>query len=142
MSAATAAGTLVPELADALTADPTAVPLALGGGSVMDLVRLTALTARDPQIADRVAAGDGVVVLPTRARNPTVCLPTTLGTASEVSPVAVRHRGDGVALLVSPGLRSAGAVLDPNLTVSLTPAQRAAGLVEPSGPSLRAGRGR
>ena len=44
-SAATAAGTLVPELADALTADPTAVPLALGGGSVMDLVRLTALTA-------------------------------------------------------------------------------------------------
>lgn len=134
VSAEAAAGGVIPEVADTLAADPAAVPLALGGGSVMDLVRLTALTARDPRIADRAATttgGGGVVVLPTRVPNPTVCLPTTLGTASEVSPVAVRHRRDGVAMLVSPGLRSAGAVLDPALTASLTPAQRAAGLVEP-----------
>lgn len=116
---------------DALAEHPSAVPVALGGGSVMDLVRLVALARLDPAAMAALAAADGVSVLPTRAVNPTICLPTTVGTGSEVSPVAVRHRPAGTAMIISPGLRSAGAVLDPALTASLSPRGVSTGLIEP-----------
>jgi alcohol dehydrogenase YqhD (iron-dependent ADH family) len=115
----------------ALARHPAAVPVALGGGGVMDLVLLAVLATVEPAAAVLDPAADGVRMLPTRAVNPTICLPTTLGTAAEVSPVAVRHHAGGTAMLVSPGLRPAAAVLDPVLTGTLPAADLLAGLVEP-----------
>ena len=108
-----------------------AVPVALGGGSVMDVVRLAALAVADPGADGFSRATDGVTFWPTRTVNPTVCLPSTIGTASEVSPVAVRNTPAGTAMIVSPGLRSSAAILDPRVTATLPRAALAAGLVEP-----------
>jgi len=118
-------------VADALARHPMAVPVALGGGSVMDVVRLAALAAADPGAGNRRCAADGPTFLTTRAVNPTVCIPSTIGTGSEVSPVAVLNTVAGTAMIVSPGLRSAAAVFDPRVTGTLPPAALAAGLVEP-----------
>lgn len=115
----------------ALARHPAAVPVALGGGSVMDVVRLAALAAADPAANGFRAPADGVTFLPTRAVNPAVCIPSTLGTAAEVSSVAVRASALGTAMIVSPGLRAAAAVLDPAVTSTLPRAAAAAGLVEP-----------
>jgi alcohol dehydrogenase YqhD (iron-dependent ADH family) len=115
----------------AVASQPEAVPVALGGGSVMDAVRLAALAAVDPAADGFVVAVDGPTFLPTRAVNPTICIPSTLGTAAEVSPVAVRTTAAGTALIISPGLRSSGAVLDPVITGSLPTRALAAGLLEP-----------
>jgi NADP-dependent alcohol dehydrogenase len=131
VDAGTAAGRGEKALVALLSAHPDAVPVALGGGSVMDLVRWAVLLHRDPPAAAQISPTSGVVVVGSRLTNPTVCLPTTVGTASEVSPVAVRHRPDGIAMLVSPALRPAAAVYDPELTSSLPRRLLAAGLVEP-----------
>ena len=114
-----------------MTRYPEAVPVALGGGTVMDVVRLAALAAVDPDANGFRAAADGVTFLPTEAANPAVCIPSTIGTASEVSPVAVRTSRTGTALIVSPGLRSRAAIIDPAMTATLSPAALGAGLVEP-----------
>lgn len=116
---------------DAIAGHPGAVPVALGGGSVMDVVRLAALAAADPAANGLRAAADGPTFVPTLAVNPTICIPTTVGTAAEVSAVAVRNSPDGTAMIISPGLRSAGAVIDPAITGTLPTAALAAGLVEP-----------
>lgn len=116
---------------DALARHRDAVPVALGGGSVMDMVRIAALATVDREANGFNASADGPRFLPTRAVNPTVCIPSTVGTASEVSPVAVRTGAAGTAMIVSPGLRAAAAVLDPSITGSLPAAALAAGLVEP-----------
>ena len=123
------------DLADAVTevvsSHREAVPVALGGGTVMDVVRLAALAAVDPAANGFRAAPDGPTFLPSRAVNPTICIPSTLGTAAEVSPAAVRATRAGTALIFSPGLRSSGAVLDPVITGTLPDRALAAGLVEP-----------
>lgn len=119
---------------DAVAAHGSAVPVALGGGSIMDVVRLAALAAVDPRADGFAGAVDGLTVLPSRARNPVVCIPSTLGTASEVSPVVVRMNGSGsggAAMIVSPGLRSAASIIDPTITAGLSIPAQAAGLVEP-----------
>ncbi len=118
-------------VADAVTRHRGAVPVALGGGSIMDAVRLAALAAADPAANGFSRATDGVTFWPTRTVNPTVCIPSTVGTASEVSPVAVRNTPDGTAMIVSPGLRASAAILDPRVTETLPRAALAAGLVEP-----------
>lgn len=124
-------GEVAASVAGALARRPGGVPVALGGGTVMDLVRLAALAAADPAADGFGAPADGPTVLPTRAVNPTVCIPTTIGTAAEVSAVAVRTGPGGTAMIVSPGLRSAAVVLDPALTGTLPTAALGAGLVEP-----------
>lgn len=116
---------------DALARRPAAVPVALGGGSVMDVVRLAALTVLDPSTEKWRRSAAGPLFLPSRAVNPTVCIPSTLGTGSEVSPIAVRHGSDGTTMIVSPALRSAAAIIDPVVTGTLPRAALAAGLVEP-----------
>lgn len=116
---------------EALARHPGAVPVALGGGSVMDIVRLAALAAIDPVADGLRAAPDGPTFLPSAAVNPTICIPTTVGTAAEVSSAAVRSSPAGTAMVISPGLRSAGAVIDPAVTGTLPIAALAAGLVEP-----------
>jgi len=61
------------------------VVVALGGGSVMDTAKLVAATLPDARQA-HLLAGIGKVE---RRLLPLVCLPTTSGTGSEATPVAI-----------------------------------------------------
>ena len=98
--------------------------LGIGGGSVLDIAKLVAALVRGTQ---NVAEIFGVDLLQGRAL-PLVCLPTTAGTGSEVSPIAVLL---DVAVelkkgVVSPHLVPDAAFVDPLLTLSVPPAVTAA----------------
>lgn len=111
--------------------------VAVGGGLVLDVGRVAALLAADPlagkELRRRMAVADGLLMWPAdrHATAPAVCLPTTVGTAAEVSPIAVLRTAGRVVMLVCGGLRSRYAVLDAALTASLPAARLRAGLVEP-----------
>ncbi len=97
---------------------PDAV-LGLGGGSNMDLAKITAtVLAHGGEARDYV--GDDKIPGPVL---PLICLPTTAGTGSEVSAAAVLTDSDNhmkVGVL-SNFLRPRLAVVDPLLTVSCPP---------------------
>jgi alcohol dehydrogenase class IV len=102
--------------------DATGV-IAVGGGSPMDVAKVGALLGGSREGLDAVY-GVNVALGP---RLPLVLVPTTAGTGSEVTPIAVITTGQlekkGV---VSPLLIPDIAVLDPELTVGLPPAVTAA----------------
>ncbi len=98
--------------------------LAIGGGSVLDVAKLLAALHRSTASV-REFFGSGL--LPPRPL-PLVCLPTTAGTGSEVSPNAILY--DEVDQLkkavISPHLVPDAVFIDPQLTVSVPPALTAA----------------
>jgi len=97
---------------------PDAV-LGLGGGSNMDLAKVTALVlAQGGKPSDYF--GEDKIPGPTL---PVLCLPTTSGTGSEVSAAAVFTDTDNhvKASIVSNRLRPAVAMVDPLLSVSCPP---------------------
>ena len=115
---------------DAVTADPPdAVVLAagraaagrdavigLGGGSPLDTAKLASLLARGEQPLDAMYGVDQV----TASRLPLVLIPTTAGTGSEVTPIAIVTTGETTkAGVVSPRLYADAAFLDPALTRGL-----------------------
>lgn len=91
----------------------------LGGGSSLDTAKLVALLAATPQSLDTIY-GIGLARGP---RLPLIQVPTTAGTGSEVTPIAIvttpNHEKKGV---VSPLLYPDLAVLDAELTLGLPPA--------------------
>jgi alcohol dehydrogenase len=89
----------------------------LGGGSVLDLAKLLAALAGRPEAVREVF---GIGLLGGRARR-LVCLPTTAGTGSEVSPNAILlDEADELKKgVVSPWLVPDAAFVDPELTLSL-----------------------
>lgn len=94
----------------------------LGGGSSLDVAKLAALLlGRDQPLADTYGVG-----LALGPRAPLVQVPTTAGTGSEVTPVAILttpdHQKAGVS---SPLLLPDVAVLDATLTLGLPPAAAA-----------------
>lgn len=101
-------------------ADPrTDVVVGLGGGSCMDAAKLLALLLRHPGPLE-LYYGENAVPGPVV---PIVAVPTTAGTGSEVTPVAVvgdpaRHLKVGVS---SAHLIPAVAICDPELTLSCPP---------------------
>ncbi len=100
------------------------VVVALGGGSVMDTAKLVAATLRDGR--DAVAlAGIGKVG---RRSLPLVCVPTTAGTGSEATPVAIftDATSGGKVGVVDPCLVPDTVLLDPALTDGLPPLPTAA----------------
>jgi alcohol dehydrogenase class IV len=91
----------------------------LGGGSNMDLAKITAtVLAHGGEARDYV--GDGKVPGPVA---PLFCLPTTAGTGSEVSAASVLTDTDNQMKVgvLSNHLRPAVALVDPLLTVSCPP---------------------
>ena len=90
--------------------------MGIGGGSCLDVAKMAAvLCVNGGQVSDYVGIGN----VPSRGL-PTILLPTTSGTGSEVSPIAVisdkkQHIKLGV---VSPHLYCDLAIVDPSLTVS------------------------
>ncbi len=99
--------------------------LGFGGGSSMDVAKLTALLA-SPHCQQSLADLYGVGTARGR-RLPLIQVPTTAGTGSEVTPIAIVTTGEATkAGVVSPLLLPDLAVLDAALTLGLPPAVTAA----------------
>lgn len=96
----------------------------VGGGSVLDVVKLACLEDADPGLADLLLVRGrraGVIPLPdgpssVRRR---VLVPTTIGTGVEVSPVACLTVDGSKRLVAGERLRAEVAVLDPDRTATL-----------------------
>lgn len=93
--------------------------IGLGGGSPMDITKTSAvmLTNKGP-----IGAYFGVNLIPKRGL-PTILIPTTAGTGSEVTPIAILS-DEGEKLkkgIVSPYLYPAIGILDAELTAALPP---------------------
>ncbi|MEW1660647.1 daptide-type RiPP biosynthesis dehydogenase [Streptomyces sp. NPDC093707] len=120
-------------------AQPTAV-VGLGGGSVLDLVKLASAASLDPRILPVLrsrANRGGLIVLPDagwvapRLRSMTlVCIPTTVGTGVEVSSVACLPTPFGKRLVTGDQLRPDLAVLDSAHTATLPPELLREGVLE------------
>jgi alcohol dehydrogenase len=97
--------------------------IGLGGGSSMDVAKLVAVLAGSEQpLAEMYGIGNV-----TGARLPLVQVPTTAGTGSEVTNIAIVTTGETTKMgVVSPQLYADLAVLDANLTVGLPPVVTAA----------------
>jgi alcohol dehydrogenase class IV len=95
------------------------VVVGLGGGSSLDTAKLVALLAASPQALESIY-GIGLARGP---RLPLIQVPTTAGTGSEVTPIAIvttpSQEKKGV---VSPLLYPDLAILDAELTLGLPPA--------------------
>ena len=92
--------------------------LAVGGGSSMDVAKVVAVLTRGGQALDEIYGVDQVE----GGRLPLVLVPTTAGTGSEVTPVAVVTTGETTkAGISSPALLPDVAVLDADLTLGLPP---------------------
>ena len=95
------------------------VIVGVGGGSVLDVAKLTAaLMVSDQTIHDVIGIGK----LEGR-RTRLICLPTTSGTGSEVSPNAILldTRDDLKKGVISPHLVPDATYVDPELTVTVPP---------------------
>jgi alcohol dehydrogenase class IV len=96
----------------------------LGGGSALDTAKATrAVVANGGEVLDYIAAPTGEGERLTDAGEPLVLLPTTAGTGSEISPVAIfsvpeKEIKEGIS---SNHVRADAAVLDPTLTTTLPP---------------------
>lgn len=93
--------------------------LGLGGGSSMDVAKVVAvLLGGEQALADLYGVG-----MVAGGRLPLILVPTTAGTGSEVTPVAVVTTGETTkAGVSSPVLLPDVAVLDADLTLGLPPA--------------------
>jgi len=93
--------------------------IAVGGGSSMDVAKVVAVLLGGDQQLQQLYGVDQV----TATRLPLVLVPTTAGTGSEVTPVAVITTGETTkAGISSTALLPDMAVLDPDLTMGLPPA--------------------
>ena len=109
-------------VAAATALDATGI-VGLGGGSSLDVAKLVALLARSPQpLAATYGVGKAV-----GSRLPLILAPTTAGTGSEATAVAVvTTTGADKMGTVSPTLLPDVALLDPELTLGLPAAVTAA----------------
>jgi alcohol dehydrogenase class IV len=95
----------------------------LGGGSPMDVAKLVALLVRTPQPIEEIYGVD----LAKGERVPLVLIPTTAGTGSEVTRVAVVTADNGdKAPILAPQLYCDTVILDVELTLGLPPKVTAA----------------
>ncbi|MFQ6575983.1 iron-containing alcohol dehydrogenase [Pseudomonas sp. UM16] len=112
----------VVEQARAMQAD---VIVGFGGGSSMDVAKLVALLAH-PHCQQPLNEMYGVDQAKGQ-RLPLIQVPTTAGTGSEVTPIAIVTTGEHAKMgVVSPQLLPDLALLDADLTVGLPPAVTAA----------------
>ncbi|CAH0222422.1 Long-chain-alcohol dehydrogenase 1 [Massilia sp. Bi118] len=97
--------------------------IGLGGGSSMDVAKLVAVLAGNEQpLAEMYGIGKVA-----GQRLPLVQVPTTAGTGSEVTNIAIVTTGETTKMgVVAPQLYADLAVLDASLTVGLPPAVTAA----------------
>ncbi len=90
--------------------------IGIGGGSVMDVAKLLAAQMKNSQTTDEIV---GIGNLAER-QTCMVCVPTTSGTGSEVSPNALFTNADGSKVgVISPFLVPDAAYICPELTFSV-----------------------
>lgn len=113
------------------------VVVAIGGGSTMDSGKLLALAATNPGLLeDRSLDGQRVIQVDDRSGArprpglPSLLVPSTSATGSEVNTVAALAHQGHKTLVVSGLLAATTAVIDPVLSDTLTPKQIAEGGVE------------
>jgi alcohol dehydrogenase len=89
----------------------------MGGGSVMDLAKIAAMSPTNPgPVRDYLG-----VNLVRRKGVPLICVPTTSGTGSEATMFSVLSVGKKKMDVVSPNILPDVALLDPVLTVTMPP---------------------
>ena len=111
---------IVIEAADQAREAGADLVIGFGGGSSMDVAKLVALLAH-PRATQALTDIYGVG-LATGPRLPLIQVPTTAGTGSEVTPVAIVTTGETTkAGVVAPSLLPDLAVLDAELTLGLPP---------------------
>lgn len=108
---------IVLDIAQQAIAHKADLVIGLGGGSAMDSAKvISVLAGPDPQPLAQMY-GVGNVTAP---RLPLVQIPTTSGTGSEVTSIAILTTGETTkAGIVDPSLYADAAVLDPELTRGL-----------------------
>lgn len=90
--------------------------IAIGGGSSMDVAKVVAVLLKGQQTLSELYGVDQV----SSSRVPLICVPTTAGTGSEATPVAVITTGKTTkAGISSAQLIPDVAILDPDLTLGL-----------------------
>ena len=93
--------------------------IGFGGGSSMDTAKLVALMARSGELLEDIYGVDQVK----GQRLPLILIPTTAGTGSEVTAVAIVTTGETTKMgVVAPQLYPDVAILDAELTMGLPPA--------------------
>lgn len=100
------------------------VVIGIGGGSVLDVAKLVAAQLDNTQTLQDIA-GNGLLK---GRRKKLICIPTTAGTGSEVSPnaILIDDADNQKKGIISPYLVPDAVIIDPALTVSLPPAITAA----------------
>ena len=93
--------------------------IALGGGSNIDLAKVLCLTLPGRQAAESYV---GLAMFPVKPL-PLIALPTTAGTASEITPgaILIRDAQSPKVAVMGNDLRALVAVVDPELTLSCPP---------------------
>jgi alcohol dehydrogenase class IV len=107
-----------------IQAEKADLVIGIGGGSSIDIAKVAAILATN---TDPITAYFGIDLIPNPGLK-TVLIPTTAGTGSEVTPIAIlsSHHDKLKKGIVSPYLLPACALLDPELTLGLPPAVTAA----------------
>lgn len=102
--------------------DPDLV-LGIGGGSAMDMAKLLCVYRDVPGegVAEAITSGRTA----DSRRNRLMLVPTTSGSGSEATHFAVVYIGDAKYSIAGAGMRPDAIVLDPKLSVSSSPYQRA-----------------
>lgn len=101
--------------------------IAIGGGSALDLAKGVAILAAHGGEMKTYAVIEGGIEKITSKTLPTIAIPTTAGTGSEVGRGAIIILNDGRKVgLLSPFIVPKTAIVDPDLTTSLPPVLTAA----------------
>lgn len=113
--------------AEAFNASQADGIIAIGGGSALDLAKGVAILAAHGGDLKTYALIEGGLDKISAKTFPTIAIPTTSGTGSEVGRAAIVILDDGRKVgLLSPHLVPKAAIVDPELTMSLPPMLTAA----------------
>ena len=110
--------------AEQLRATNTELVIGIGGGSAIDIAKVAAILVTNTQPINTFF---GIDLVPAQGL-PLIVIPTTAGTGSEVTPIAILSDEEEKLKkgIVSPYLFPSVALLDPELTVGLPPKVTAA----------------
>jgi len=110
---------IINDCVDMIRNEKASLVIGLGGGSAMDIAKTSAAMA-----GNKGPVGDyfGVNLVP-KPGLPAIMIPTTAGSGSEVTPIAILSDKEEKLkkAIVSPYLFPAASILDPELTLSLPP---------------------
>ena len=115
---------IVADCVKAVHREKAELVIGIGGGSPIDIAKVSAVMATNE---GPITEYFGIDLVP-QAGLPTIIIPTTAGTGSEVTPIAILsdHTEKLKKGIVSPHLFPNVAVLDPALTLGLPPQMTAA----------------